>query len=142
MECKPNRAFPRPRILVSLQKEQESILDAAFQVLASKNPQREGNRVASVTVFVAQAEGSTWFCEHSFPTKTRAVIELLNVTKQVPESLTMAFIQPFSSFYVGQHLCSTQQRVINTTSTISQCKNPHIEPRAPFRPFLRSAWYG
>lgn len=53
----------------------------------------------SVMVFVAQAECSKWFCKHSFPTRTTAAIELLNITKQVPESLTMASIQPFSSLH-------------------------------------------
>lgn len=48
-------------------------------------------------LFVAQAECSKWFWEHNFPTKTTAAIELLNVTKQVPESLITAFVQPFSS---------------------------------------------
>lgn len=84
-------------------------------------------------VFVAQAECSKWFCEHSFPTKTTAATELLNVTKQVPESLTMAFIQPFSSLSTQANIYALHNRVINTTSTISQCKNPHIDPRAPFR---------
>lgn len=71
-------------------------------------------------------------------TKTTAAIELLNVTKQVPESLITAFVQPFSSLATQANIYAlTQQRVINATSTISQCKNPHVDPRAPFRDSLR-----
>lgn len=77
--------------------------------------------------------GSKWFYEHSFPTRTTAAIELLNITKQVPESLTMAFIQPFSSLSTQANIYVPQNRVINTTSTISQCKSPHVHLRGPFR---------
>lgn len=93
--------------------------------------------MAPVTLFVAYAECSKCFWEHNFPTKTTAAIELLNVTKQVPESLITAFVQPFSSLSTQANIYAlTQQRVINTTTTISQFKNPHIDPRAPFRDSL------
>lgn len=48
--------------------------------------------------------------EHSFPTKTTAAIELLNVTKQVPERLTMAFIQPFSSLATQANIYALHNR--------------------------------
>lgn len=73
----------------------------------------------------------------SLQTKTTAAIELLNVRKQVPESLITAFIQPFGSLCAQANIYGLiQQRVINTISTISQCKNPRVGPRVPFRDSL------
>lgn len=137
MACRPTRVFP-DHVLWFLRKENEGASWVLPWIFWHLEIHREpGSRVVSVMLFVAQAEYSTWFCENSFPTKTTAAIELLNVTKQVPKSLITAFVQPLSSLSTQANIYAlTQQRVINTTSTISQCKDPHVDPRAPSRDSL------
>lgn len=85
-------------------------------------------RVALVLVLlVALLECSGWFSKHNFPTggdnSSHQIAQCHKASAGKSPSQPLCSFQ--LSFHAGQYLCTTQQRVINTTSTISQCVSAH-----------------
>lgn len=73
-------------------------------------------------------ECSGWFSKHNFPTggdnSSHQIARCHKASAGKSQSQPLCSFQ--LSFHAGQYLCTTQQRVINTTSTISQCVSAHM----------------